>query len=57
MLTKIVALFLVFIAVLAMFGQLKLLLPKRAQKFVGQKCKACGRHRIGKGPCPCGAVG
>ena len=53
MLTKIVALFLVFIAVLAMFGKLSLLLPKKMRK-ISQKCPHCGRHRIGKGDCPCG---
>ena len=53
MLTKIVALFLVFIAVLAMFGKLSLLLPKKIRQ-VALKCPKCGRHRIGKGKCPCG---
>lgn len=53
MLVKIVALFLVFIAILAMFGKLKLLLPKGMRK-IAEPCPACGRHRIGKGPCPCG---
>ncbi len=48
---KIVLLFLVFMAVLAMFGRLR---------FPGQKtlnnarCPGCGRFRIGKGPCSCG---
>lgn len=53
MMLKIVTLFLVFIAVLAMFGKLSLLLPK-SLKQVTQKCPNCGRHRIGKGACPCG---
>ncbi|MEL7013456.1 MAG: hypothetical protein AAGM21_13535 [Pseudomonadota bacterium] len=49
---KIVTLFLIFIAVMAMFGRLRL--PKigkfgRRQDAV---CKTCGRPRIGKGPCP-----
>jgi hypothetical protein len=50
MLSKIVALFLVGMAVLAMFGKLR---------FPGQKalrarrCTACGRLKLGKGPCPC----
>ncbi|MBV2358765.1 hypothetical protein KUH32_03185 [Thalassococcus sp. CAU 1522] len=52
MLSKIVALFLVFIAVLAMFGKLRLLLPKNA-RHVGTRCPKCGRFRIGKGPCDC----
>lgn len=51
MLVKIVTLFLVFIAVLGMFGKLGLLLPKRLS---ASKCPSCGRHRIGRGPCPCG---
>ena len=52
MLLKIVSLFLVFIAVLGMFGKLSLLLPKKFRKTA--VCKKCGRHKIGKGPCPCG---
>lgn len=52
MLTKIVALFLVFIAVLAMFGKLSLLLPKKMRE-IAKTCPKCGRHKIGKGPCPC----
>ena len=51
MILKIVALFLVFVAVLGMFGKAKLLLPKRARAV---RCGKCGRFRIGKGPCPCG---
>jgi len=51
MILKIVSLFLVFVAVLAMFGKLSLLLPKRLRS---EKCPECGRHRIGKGNCPCG---
>lgn len=52
-LVKVVALFLVFVAVLAMFGKLGVLLPKSRRK-TATACPACGRHRIGKGPCPCG---
>ena len=51
MLVKIVTVFLVFIAILGMFGKLSLLLPK---KLRSAKCEHCGRHRIGRGPCPCG---
>jgi hypothetical protein len=51
MLLKIVSLFLVFIVALGMFGKLSLLLPK---KMRAAKCAECGRHRIGKGACPCG---
>ncbi|MEM8730049.1 MAG: hypothetical protein AAGF79_09025 [Pseudomonadota bacterium] len=49
---KIVTLFLVVIAVLAMFGRLKLRLPGRDRLSRG-KCPKCGRYQIGKGPCPC----
>lgn len=48
--TKIVLLFLAFMAVLAMFGKLRL--PK-IRKLDSAKCPKCGRYRIGKGPCPC----
>ena len=53
MLVKIVTIFLVFIAVLAMFGKARLLLPEK-MRHVALKCPSCGRHRIGKGVCPCG---
>jgi hypothetical protein len=52
MLTKIVTLFLVFIAVLGIFGKLYWLLPRRAKKKTA-KCAKCGRHLIGPGPCDC----
>ncbi len=52
MILKIVTLFLVFIAVLGMFGKLSLLIPRRLRR-VGRKCEHCGRHLIGKGPCDC----
>ena len=48
--SKIVILFLVFMAVLAMFGKLRVPGSKRLAKA---KCPKCGRYRIGKGPCPC----
>lgn len=51
MLTKIVFLFLAFIAVLGMLGKLHWLGGKRLR---AAKCPGCGRYRIGKGPCPCG---
>ena len=47
---KIVTFFLIFMAVLAMFGRLKV--PKLG-KLSNAKCSACGRYRIGSGPCPC----
>ncbi len=48
---KIVSLFLIFMAVLAMFGKLRVPGLRRLQSA---KCRSCGRYRIGKGPCPCG---
>lgn len=48
--SKIVILFLVFIAVLAMFGKLRI---PGAKRLASAKCRKCGRYRIGKGPCPC----
>jgi hypothetical protein len=48
--TKIVFLFLIFMAVLAMFGKLRF---PGAKRLAEAKCKKCGRYRIGKGPCPC----
>jgi len=50
MIVKIVLLFLVAMAVLAMFGRLRF----PGQKRLGAaKCRKCGRFRIGKGPCAC----
>ena len=49
---KIVTLFLVFMAVLAVFGRLRM---PRIGRPAGTKCRKCGRPRIGRGPCPCGA--
>ncbi|WP_308915807.1 hypothetical protein [Jannaschia sp. LMIT008] len=51
MILKIVTLFLIGIAVLAMFGRLRLRLPKSLART---KCRACGTPRIGRGACPCG---
>lgn len=51
---KIVSLFLVAMAVLAMFGKLRFPGQKRLQSA---KCPRCGRYRIGKGPCSCGKGG
>ncbi len=48
---KIVTLFLVGMVVLAMFGRLRFPGQKRLEAM---KCPACGRYRMGKGPCPCG---
>ena len=52
MLIKGMTLFLVVMAVLAMFGKLRL--PgTTGRKRVGARCPRCGRPKIGKGPCPC----
>lgn len=51
---KVVALFLVGIAVLAMFGKLRF--PGQS-RLESAKCPGCGRYRIGKGPCSCGHGG
>ena len=51
---KIVILFLVFMAVLAMFGKYRF--PGQ-DKLDAAKCPRCGRYRIGKGPCSCGKRG
>ena len=51
MIVKIVTFFLIFMAVLAMFGRLRF--PGQ-QRLASARCKACGRFRIGKGPCSCG---
>ena len=55
MIIKIVTLFLIGIAVLAMFGRLRL--PKVGPgkpRLTAGKCRHCGVPRIGRGPCPCG---
>ncbi|WP_422178426.1 hypothetical protein [Aestuariivita sp.] len=41
-------------AVLAMFGKLRI---PGTQRLKSAKCRSCGRYRIGKGPCACGAGG
>lgn len=48
---KIVTLFLIGMAVLAMFGRLRF---PGSKTLASKKCPSCGRYRIGKGPCPCG---
>ncbi|WP_406735982.1 hypothetical protein [Thioclava sp. GXIMD4215] len=60
MLLKLMALFLAGMAVLAMFGKLRLPKGLSGTKRPGQKrlgakrCPRCGRPQIGSGPCPCG---
>ncbi|WP_459035423.1 hypothetical protein [Roseivivax sp. CAU 1761] len=51
MIVKIVLLFLVVVAVMGMFGKLRI---PGAGRIGARKCRGCGRYRIGKGPCPCG---
>ena len=50
MIIRIMILFLIGIAVLAMFGRLRVRLPGGRQLA---KCRTCGKYRIGKGPCDC----
>ena len=63
MILKIVALFLIFMAVLAMFGKLRLPGQEKLGRLTGRKrlsrgkCPKCGAPRIGRGPCPCGHKG
>ena len=52
MIIKVVSLFLIGMMVLAMFGRLRFPGQKRLQTM---KCPSCGRYRIGKGKCSCGA--
>jgi hypothetical protein len=48
MIVRVILLFLIFMAVLAMFGRL------RFPSVPGvKKCPRCGRPRIGSGPCSC----
>ncbi len=54
MILKIISLFLIGMAVLAMFGRLRFPGSKRLAQA---KCPKCGRYRIGKGPCDCGHGG
>lgn len=54
MLAKIIAIFLVVMAVLAIFGRLRF--PGQ-DKLASVKCPRCQRYRIGKGPCQCGHEG
>lgn len=51
---KIVTLFLIGMAVLAMFGRLRL--PGRG-RLTSKACPKCGAPRLGRGACPCGHKG
>jgi hypothetical protein len=52
MLIKGIMLFLIGMAVLAMFGRLRF--PKRGAALT---CQGCGRPRLGQTPCACGHRG
>ncbi|HEY0212325.1 MAG TPA: hypothetical protein VGC40_01870 [Paenirhodobacter sp.] len=52
MLIKIMTLFLIAMAILAVFAKYWFPLAKR--RMAARHCHACGRPRIGRGPCPCG---
>ncbi|MBM9593359.1 hypothetical protein [Roseitranquillus sediminis] len=54
MIVKVVVLFLLAMAVLAMFGKLRLPGQKR---IASRRCPRCGRFRLGKGSCTCGGGG
>lgn len=51
MIFKIIALFLLAMAVLAIVG--KALFPGSGRAKRARRCRDCGRPIIGKGPCPC----
>lgn len=51
MLVKIVTLFLIGIAVLAMFGRLRF--PGGLRLARSRNCRNCGTPRVGRAPCPC----
>lgn len=54
MLIKGMTLFLVAMAVLAMFGKLRLPKGGSGPRRIGAaRCPKCGRPKIGPGPCPC----
>ena len=56
MILKVVTLFLIGMAVLAMFGRLRLPGTRGAPRLGAGRCRACGAPRAGRGPCPCGAA-
>ncbi len=58
MLIRVILLFLVLMAALAMFGKLKLPGSRRPPgRLDARKCPKCGTYRVGKGPCNCGYDG
>ncbi len=58
MILKIITFFLLFMAILGIVGKWRNKLLGRPQDSNQlprpQRCKACGRFRIGRGPCGCG---
>ncbi len=53
---KVVSLFLVVMAVLALFGRLRVprvSVRKKPKAIDTHKCPECGAFIVGKGPCPC----
>jgi hypothetical protein len=54
MLSKIVIVFLIVMAVMAIFGKLRVPRLPRVQLPRRRDCPACGAPRVGRGPCPCG---
>lgn len=50
MISKIIALFLIFMVVLSIFGKFRF--PGQ-DRLAAAKCPKCQRFRIGKGPCVC----
>lgn len=55
MMLKVIILFLLAMAVLAMFGKLRF--PKAGRGKRARRCPDCDRPLIGKGTCPCRARG
>ncbi|WP_425091465.1 hypothetical protein [Tropicimonas sp. S265A] len=53
MILKIVMLFLVFMAVLAMFGKLRVPGVGKVALKKPTKCKSCGRYLFSNDPCSC----
>ena len=52
MIVKIITLFLIAMAGLAMVGAFRL--RRRKPPKLAAKCRACGRPKVGSGPCGCG---
>ncbi|ABV92387.1 hypothetical protein Dshi_0641 [Dinoroseobacter shibae DFL 12 = DSM 16493] len=54
MMIKAVTIFLVGMAILAMFGKLRLPYIGRVSLKKPVKCKSCGRYLLSSDPCSCG---